>query len=252
MDTSRSKPKAAVAIVAALEREILPLVRGWRIIYREHEGRRHKFFEGENAVVVCGGIGAQPAARAAQAAVELYAPDALVSAGFAGSLTPELRVGQTFVASRMIDASSGKIYEAECGTESGEGTLLTVGEIAGREEKRRLVERFHARALDMEAAAVAEIAAKFHLRFMAVKAISDEMGDHLPPMQKFVHEDGSFAGGRFLLHVLLQPQRWPAIFRLVRNAREAANTLSAALRQLLDRQGAGGFKVESGIAQINL
>jgi adenosylhomocysteine nucleosidase len=250
MDTSPSKPK--VAIVAALEREILPLVRGWRIHYREHEGRRYKFFEDANAVLVCGGIGAQPAARATHAAVELYGPDALVSAGFAGSLTSELRVGQTFVASRVIDASSGKIYQAECGTESGDGILLTVAEITGREEKRRMGERFHARALDMEAAAVAEVAARVHLPFMTVRAISDGVDEDLPPMQRFVQDDGSFAGGNFLGHVVLRPSLWPAIFRLARNARKAASTLSAALRHLVDSQSAGGFKVESGIAQINL
>lgn len=247
-----SRDKVAIAIVAAMEREISPLVREWRVNDRQHEGRRYKFFEHANAVLVCGGIGAQAAARAAQAVVELYGPDAMVSAGFAGSLSPELRVGQIFLPSRVSDAASGKIYEAECGAGTGGGMLLTIAEIAGREEKHRLVEHFQARALDMEAAAVAEVAAKSDLRFMAVKAISDEMEDELPPMQEFVRSDGRFATGRFLLYVVLRPWVWPAIFRLTQNASEASRNLSSALRRLVDGQRADGFKVESGIPQIHL
>src|SRR5438874_5151778 len=51
-------PKTAkVAIVAALEHEVRPLIRQWRPVERTHDSRRYKFFENERAVLVCGGIG---------------------------------------------------------------------------------------------------------------------------------------------------------------------------------------------------
>ena len=56
-----------LAIVAALEREVRPLVKDWRVAEKEHEGRRFRFFEQGETVLVCGGIGAEPARRAAEA-----------------------------------------------------------------------------------------------------------------------------------------------------------------------------------------
>src|SRR5579864_5473839 len=61
MDTSR------VAIVAALEREVRPLVKGWRVREQEFDGRHFRFFERDNFVLVAGGIGAEAARRAAEA-----------------------------------------------------------------------------------------------------------------------------------------------------------------------------------------
>ncbi len=51
-----------VAIVAALEREVWPLVKDWAVTHSRHEGHEFKFFAHENAVLVCGGIGAEACA----------------------------------------------------------------------------------------------------------------------------------------------------------------------------------------------
>ena len=66
-----------VAIVAALEREVRPLIREWRLSEKEINGRRFRFFEKDEVVVVCGGIGAEAARRAAEAVIASYAPAAL-------------------------------------------------------------------------------------------------------------------------------------------------------------------------------
>src|ERR1051326_5150927 len=82
-----------LAIVAALEREVKPLVRTWRVNEKEYDGRRFRFFEDGEAVLVCGGIGAEPARRAAEAVIAIYSPTVVYSIGFAGALDPVLRVG---------------------------------------------------------------------------------------------------------------------------------------------------------------
>src|SRR5204863_10104916 len=66
-----------IAIVAALERELRPLVRSWKVEPREHAGRVFRFFERGDRVAVCGGIGAEAARRAAEAIIVLYAPEAI-------------------------------------------------------------------------------------------------------------------------------------------------------------------------------
>ena len=54
---------AKIAMVAALEREVHPLIKHWRRVEREYEGRRFKFFEDGDAVLICGGVGAEAARR---------------------------------------------------------------------------------------------------------------------------------------------------------------------------------------------
>jgi nucleoside phosphorylase len=79
-----------IAIVAAMQREIAPLVRNWPMVTRQHEGRLYKFFEKLPVVLVCGGIGSEMARRAAEAVINLYQPAVVISAGFAGGLDPNL------------------------------------------------------------------------------------------------------------------------------------------------------------------
>ena len=59
-----------VAMVAALEREVRPLIKHWHGVEREYEGRRFKFFENGDTVLICGGMGAEAARRATEARVE--------------------------------------------------------------------------------------------------------------------------------------------------------------------------------------
>src|SRR4051794_18604938 len=57
-----------LAIIAALEREITPLVRGWKITSIESQRRTIKIFENDHALVACGGIGGISARIATDAA----------------------------------------------------------------------------------------------------------------------------------------------------------------------------------------
>src|SRR5215831_8640695 len=97
------KPNPKLAMIAALEREIRPLVKGWDAVEREHRCRRFKFYEGEDRILVCAGIGFEPARRAAEAAIALYQPAQIQSVGFAGALRPNLKVGDIFVPALVIN-----------------------------------------------------------------------------------------------------------------------------------------------------
>src|SRR6476646_707908 len=80
-----------VAMVAALEREVRPLVKRWQVAEKEHDGRRFRFFENGDVALVCGGIGAAAARRAAEAVIAIFDPKVVCSAGFAGALDPKLK-----------------------------------------------------------------------------------------------------------------------------------------------------------------
>src|SRR5438309_746379 len=134
-----------IAIVAALEREILPLVRHWRVCEREYAGHRFRFFESEHAVLVCGGIGANAARRATEAVIAAYAPKIVYSAGFAGALNQELKIGDVIVPRRVINVRDGSSID----TGMGEGVLVTFASIASPGQKMKLAQSFGGRAVDM-------------------------------------------------------------------------------------------------------
>ncbi|MGA8152895.1 MAG: phosphorylase [Terriglobales bacterium] len=223
-----------VAIVAALEREVKPLVRDWRVSFREHDGRSFKFFEDNQRVLVCGGIGAEAARRAAEAVMVLYHPEVVQSVGFVGALDPSLSVGEVFCPSRLIDATDGSCVE----TGFGNGVLVSFSSIADSRQKARLAKAYGAQAVDMEAAAVARAALLRGLHFVAIKSISDESDFSVPSLQRFVGADGQFRTAAFVAATAFQPWLWPQVGRLVRNSTVA----SRALCQELDRDPEAGLR----------
>ena len=218
---------AKVAMVAALEREVSPLVKGWRRIEREYEGRWFKFFEDGQIVVVCGGIGAGAARRATEAVLALYQPELVLSVGFAGGLDPALTVGTIFSPSRVIDAGDGSRVEVA----TGRGVLVSAAAVAGVEQKKKLAESYGAQAVDMEAAAVARGAQARGVRFMAVKAVSDESGFEMPALDRFIRPDGQFRAGSFAIFFAVRPWLWPRVIQLARNGAKASRALCAELER---------------------
>jgi adenosylhomocysteine nucleosidase len=219
-----------VAIVAALEREVRPIIRDWRVRECNHAGRSFKFFENERAVLVCGGIGSEAARRATEAIISLYGPREIVSLGFAGALEAALKLGDAFVPRRVVDAGDSSVTE----TEVGSGTLVSFGSIAGVQQKKNLAKAYGAQAVDMEAAAVARGARAHGLRFLAMKAISDESTFEGPELDSFIR-DGRFCATSFVAWTAVRPWQWPIAIRMAKNSACATRTLCKWLEQYNDQ-----------------
>jgi adenosylhomocysteine nucleosidase len=218
-----------VAIIAALRHEVGPAVRRWRIADRQHDSRRFRFYESPDsrAVLVCGGIGAQAARRACEAAIALFRPEVVVSAGFAGALRPGPKIGQGMSFSRVIDATDGSTMDA--GGE--EGVLLSFPEVVSAAQKAKLAQAYAADAVDMEAAAVARGAEARGVEFLAFKAISDGPEFEFPQFERFIRADGSFRTLAFVGAGAARPWLWPVIARMARNSARARETLCSWLEQ---------------------
>ena len=214
-----------VAVVAALEREVWPLVKDWPATNKQHDGQAFKFFERDGVVLVCGGIGAEAARRAAEAIVTLYKPPLVISAGFAGGLDPALRAGHALTPRTVIDAGDGS--RSDSGT--GQGVLVSFGAVADAEQKASLARAYGADLVDMEAAAVSRCAQAHGIQFMACKAVSDSRDQRLPPVARFVASDGTFQSFRFLAHVAMRPWLWVGVGQLARNSAIAAQSLCKRL-----------------------
>ncbi len=223
-----------IAIVAAMEREVSALIRDWHRVQRPHEGRTYTFFESNDAVCICGGIGLEAARRAAEAVIALYHPALIQSVGFAGALDSTLQVGDIFIPSSVLDARDGSRTQLEeVQLEAGTGTLLTFPHIASAEQKHKLAAAYAAQAVDMEAAAIATAASKHSIAFAAIKAISDEADFEIPGTEHFIDHEGVFHTTKFVFFALLRPWLWPRLAKLAANSRKAATTLAKHLQKVL-------------------
>jgi adenosylhomocysteine nucleosidase len=224
-------------IVAALEREVWPLIRHWKKSCREEptgqspvatRGARLTFYETTHAVLICGGIGAEAARSAAEALMAHYAPAVLISAGYAGGLAPHLPAGGVFGPSHVVNAETGERFE----TGVGAGTLVTSNRILNAAAKSDLRTRFDAVAVDMEAAAVAAVARAHGARFLAVKAIYDAGGFSLPPLTNFIDRDGRFLTSKYVAHAALRPWSWHLLYRMATISARASASLCEWLSQI--------------------
>ena len=247
-----------IAIIAAMEREVGPLIQSWmgrtkvgtkvrtKVRTIEHGGRRYRLFENGEAALVCGGIGAEAARRATEAMIREVSPVRVVSVGFGGALDGSLQVGHVLEPRTVINAADG--VRTEVG--SGEGILVSSATVTGKEQKIRLGKAYGASAVDMEAAAVAQGAQARGVEFAALKAISDTADFSLPAMDRFVAHDGSFHSVRFACHVALRPWLWGTTIALARNSSKASRALCGALAGYLDREklrgGTGVSPVQPG------
>ena len=214
--------------------EVWPLIRNWRKNphswqNRPRVGHPAIFFESEDAVLFCGGIGYEAGKRAAEAVIEYAKPDLLIATGLAGGLKPEWTLGRTMVAAEVVDEATGRRFQ----TAYGEGTVISSREIARAGNKRDLASRFAADVVDMEGAAVAEVAESHGLPFLAVKAVMDDMDFELPPLQDFVDAAGRFQHARFGLWAVWHPRWWLATAQLKMRSDRAAAALAEKLREVI-------------------
>ncbi len=228
-----------IALVAALERELWPLVKNWQVKELEHSGRSFKFFQNGRLVAVFGGIGAEPARRATEAVIALYHPVLVQSVGFAGALDPELEAGDLVFPARVVDAGDGSAVEIH----AGKGILVSFSDIASPQQKRKLGAAYSAQAVDMEAAAVARGAQARGVAFSAAKVISDELTFEMPVLDGFIGSDAQFHTVRFLAFAILRPWLWPGVLRMAKNNAIASRALcshlsrfDASLRDLGEQQ----------------
>jgi adenosylhomocysteine nucleosidase len=211
--------------VAALEREVASLVRGWTATsaHLGHtEGKIYYNYQ-QRAALICAGTGEERAYAAAMAFIEKCAPRFVVSIGFAGACVPELRPGSLMVPSKLVDAESG--VEFPCAF--GSGTLVTLGKVAGKAAKQEAASRYGALAVEMEAIGVAAAAANYGKEFVAIKAISDGVEDDMDFLSGFLTPEG-FGMARFVAHIALRPALWGRVAALERQSKLATAALASA------------------------
>ncbi|HET7757220.1 MAG TPA: hypothetical protein VFK87_08190, partial [Steroidobacteraceae bacterium] len=180
----------------------------------------------DGTLLVVSGMGPVAARQGARRLIEAGA-GALMSWGMAGGLDPALATGTLLLPSEVVSPEGGVFPTARAWRERlctalaasrpvCVGRLLTcrepIGTAAG---KASAFHRTAAAAVDMESFAVAEVAARGGLPFIAVRVIVDAAGDALPrALLAAAAGTGAVHAGRLLGGLARAPADLPALIRL--------------------------------------
>jgi adenosylhomocysteine nucleosidase len=191
----------------------------------------------QTTLLVCG-MGAE---RARQGAERLLAngAQALIGMGMAGALAGHVRTGDVIIADRIL-GEGNRYYETDAGWRTAAinaitglgipvqgGSLLHSAHIVRRaRDKQALHHATGALAVDMESAAMLEVATGNNIPSLVLRVIIDTANMIIPDFI-IAHSDdyGRPRGRAIMLSLLKQPGQLPHLVRLARGYRIAADRL---------------------------
>lgn len=173
---------------------------------------------GRRVVILRSGAGQSQAAKAAELLIETHRPKTVISAGFAGGLTPSIKRGSILLANCVQDSSGRQIILDKSSAPSNDlnqeqlvqfpaienpsdysqikwpnfhiGKLLTLDRIIREpSEKQSLNEKHQALAVDMETYAIAEVCLRHKTPLSSIRVINDASDELLPPdVERLLHQ----------------------------------------------------------------
>lgn len=167
--------------------------------------------------------------------------DICIAAGFAGALNPAFKVGDVVVASAVQQLGKSKMLEcsrslarAAWGSDAKRGKLFLTADtvVASAEEKKKLSP--FADAVDMESFATIATARERNVSAVAIRVISDTFDQDMPAeIDTTVDEFGRVKIGGVVKHIATHPLQLPALIRLGRQTRTAAEALAHFLEAFI-------------------
>ncbi len=136
-----------------MEREVAPFISGWSAVRLPETPLVMRTDRSGDTAYLASGIGREPGIAASEALVAAFKPDVLVSAGFAGALVADHKVGDEVLVGVVVDGTTGESFRTETSSNS---RIVSSGFIANRSAKLELHSRYDAEAVDMEGAAVGD------------------------------------------------------------------------------------------------
>ena len=250
-----------IAILCAIRQEISPLVACMNVS-KKFNIDEIPFYQGDLngrlLTLVQGGIGRKNAIKAASSLLESASVDLLISAGVAGGIRHGLNVGDLVVAenvgySKQSDFDCEKLQlesdfvckkeivrlARQCSKDLESklhfGNLLTVDKVISQAStKRKIGEHDSFLAVEMESAAVAEVAYEKGVAFAAIRSISDDIEDDLHlDYDNIISDEGKVKVTSIALGVLKNPQSLALLSRLNKQTKTAAKSLAYFMSKLI-------------------
>lgn len=236
-----------IAFLGALKEEVAGLQRALTLMGRRQWGPAILWvgwIEDCPAVVMRAGLGRHRAEAAARFLTSSYPLSALVCLGFGGGLTPALKAGDLVLCDQvyalnykgglegplasdeeLVNAAVAALWQQ--GIAFHLGDALTVPGIVGRpRQKKEMGRRYGAAVVEMESYGVAQVARAAGVPFLAVRAISDEVKDLLPDVQRFADAAGRVQARKAMRYLVGHPEHAAALLRLGVSSRRAAASLT--------------------------
>jgi adenosylhomocysteine nucleosidase len=196
----------------------------------------------DGTLVAVTGMGNSAAAGGSRALIAAGAR-ALASWGMAGGLDPTLDAGAILLPTEVL-GPDGQSFNTACAWRDRlscavavlapvrSGKLVTrsraIGSVA---DKAELFRTTGAAAVDMESAAVGEVAERHQLPFIAVRVIVDSAADVLPrAVTAAADSEGHLQIWRLIGALALAPNQLAPLIRLARRYRAANRSLAAIAR----------------------
>ena len=180
--------------------------------------------------------------KAPQLGIVPYRPQVVISAGFAGALDEQRRVGDIVLATEVTDPEKNhwpttwpeELPAGEWRPPLHRGRLLSSAQmICTVEDKRALGQQHDAVAVDMESAIVARLCSQRRVPFACVRTISDDVNTPLSPRLTSLLRAGRVDPFRLTASVMLAPRLIAELWRLARQTTRAGEQLGKALGELL-------------------
>lgn len=202
----------------------------------------HKIDIAEDTAIWFCGIGARAAHHAATE-LEATGARALISFGVAGALEPGLNPGDLVLPESILSADQTYpvtlawrnqlqqlLHSAQFKSVSGAIASSTIT-LTTEQEKRHLAEITGACSVDMESGAIAEVAAKAGIPFIAIRAIIDPV-EFSPPaaLLSAIRPDGGINALHLATLLLTGSVRISTLLHLAKGMRAARQTLITVIR----------------------
>jgi adenosylhomocysteine nucleosidase len=258
-----------ILLLAALPLEVRPFLRRVKAQARRDLGLPAWEWQAGAAVAALSGMGEVAARRAGETLVARCRPELVVSLGFGGALAPgltagDLVLGESFrrynpdtrglqaiptpTCPRPLPLLCGALRQA--GLSAVTGSLVTTGRIIHKGRQGAPLAGLPHPVLDLETAALAEMAAARDLAFLSLRAITDAAGEEIPEFLRTAGDRGASVGVRAALGWLAADwRRLQDLLHLWRRSRRAARNLAGALTVLWPLLLAAGGELEGQPAQ---
>lgn len=244
-----------IALIAALPQEVGPFLRRFRA--RRVQGFPFPAWEFRTTtvrgLVALAGMGAAAALKVAEKLLKQLSPGALLSIGFGGALTPDLRVGDLVVGEALYRVGhAGGLEEVPpppafleleplltslraARLRACTGALLAPPALMPKQLLLTAVTGLTNPIVDLESAPLAELAAARGLPFLALRAVSDAAEEEMPPfIAQAVAASRAPTFRDAAVWLKENPCRLPVLVRLWYQSLRAACRLAHGLRVALE------------------
>lgn len=194
---------------------------------REEAGPFQKLCGGRTGILIrVTGIGRRNAERALRDYLPELLPARVFTCGFAGGLDPSLKVGDTVFSTsdvglgRLLSAAGARPVQFH----SASGIASTSA------EKLELRRATGADAVEMESGVIQAVCGERGIPCTTLRAISDTAGENLPlDFNVLMGPSQELRYGKLAVSLLKSPGRIPALIRLQKQSRTAAEALARVL-----------------------